>query len=857
MSEYNMGGSSALPSQKVTESQRTKEWKEASLNYYCNFRFTNGSNLRSVRADKIINYDLANGRINLNNIRKICDPMEESGTFGDTFIHHDKISPILHELLGEESIKPDNALVYSEAQKDITRKASNLKGKIVDALNRALLATIDPSTIDPNNPPPTPEQILKIERSTPSDLLEGKSNKLLKILKKKLNTKLLLNQGFKDALIAGEEIYWTGILNGDPALRKCNPLNMTIILDDNDMFIDDAIAVIEERSLTIPSILDEYGDELTKQDLDKLQIYSNGVFGTFNATGSFTPVFETLNGKDYLGGVTPNGSVTNNNSSNFSLRVVRVEWIGMKLVGTLKYTDIESGEIIQKVVDESFKKVWTDFKVYYPDAEIDWFWKNDAWEGVKIGADIYLGIRSKPNQRVRMDNPYYTKLGYTGFIYEATNSKSVSLVDRLKSYQYLYDIISWKLQIVFGSDMGKLMLMDMAQIPRSEGVSLEQWMYYLKENKIAFINSFEESNKGTKQGQHSTFNQFQTIDMSLTNSVQQYINYLGFIEQQIYTVSGVNQQRMGKIHQDEAVGNVQQTIQSSETITQYLFDSHQEVKRRVYESIIEVAKICYRNGMITQYVNDDLTIEMLNLEEFEFENSEFAVFVSNLDKDKLVKTKLDQLAQVAMEQQKVDLSQMIDIVLNDSPNEIINVLKRAEADFYQRQQDTAKQEQTHQQELVQAQQQHEQMLQAFEAEQAQLDRDTNVYISDSKNQTSIETTTISAMGFAKDTDVNENQIPDVMEINKLAFERQKHEADKFHNDLIETNKSKQHNDKIKLEKDKLGSKEMIEKLKIKQVAQQNASQELIQKRQEKLKEKEMNNKLQIERLKLKNKSKTK
>ena len=155
----------------------------------------------------------------------------------------------------------------------------------------------------------------------------------------------------------------------------------------------------------------------------------------------------------------------------------------------------------------------------------EWFWKNDAWEGVRIGADIYVGIRSKPNQRVRMDNPYYTKLGYTGFIYEATNSKSVSLVDRLKSYQYLYDIISWKLQIVFGSDMGKLMLMDMAQIPRSEGVSLEQWMYYLKENKIAFINSFEESNKGTKQGQHSTFNQFQTIDMSLTNSVQQYINY--------------------------------------------------------------------------------------------------------------------------------------------------------------------------------------------------------------------------------------------------------------------------------------------------------------------------------------------
>ncbi len=818
-----MGGSSALPSQKVTESQRTDEWKKASLNYYCNFRYTNGTNLRSIRVDKIINYDLANGRINVNNIRKICDPMNESGTFGDSFIHHDKISPILHELLGEESIKPDNSLVYSEAQQDITRKSQNLKSKIIDSLNRTLLAEIDPSTIDPNNPPPTPEQVLKIEKSSPSDILEAKSNKLLKILKKKLNTKLLLNQGFKDALIAGEEIYWTGILNGEPACRRCNPLNMTIILDDSDMFIDDAIAVIEERLLTIPSIIDEYGDELTKADLDKLQSYSNGVFGTFNSTGGFTPVFETINGTQVLGGVTPSSSSTNNNSSNFSLRVDRVEWIGMKLVGTLKYTDVDSGESIQKVVDESFKKLWKEFKEMQPDAEIEWFWKNDAWEGVRIGADIYIGIRSKPNQRVRMNNPYYTKLGYTGFLYEATNSRSVSLVDRLKSYQYLYDIISWKLQIVFGSDMGKLMLMDMAQIPRSEGVSLEQWMYYLKENKIAFINSFEESNKGTKQGQTSNFNQFQTIDMSLTNSVQQYINYLQFIEQQIYTVSGVNQQRMGKIHQDEAIGNVQQSISSSETITQYLFDSHQEVKRRLYESLIEIAKITYRNGLLTQYVNDDLTIEMLNLEEFEFENSEFAVFVSDLDKDKLIKSKIDQLAQVAMEQQKVDLSHMIDIVLNDSPNEIINVLKRAEADFYQRQQDTAKEQQGHEQQLAANEQEHQKSIEEFTASQKQLDRDLETYIADSNNQTKIEIAEMTAFALDKAPVENIGETADIalkqQELNQKHFaEKMKlqHEENKHSDEhKIKQETLKQKDRELKIKRDDVITKAKAEANKIK------------------------------------------
>jgi len=439
MDDKLTGISSHLPSQKVSNSQRTEEWKKSSLNYYINFRYTNGTNLRSSRNKKIINYDLANGRINIEDIRSLCDPMgSSSGTFSESFMHHDKISPILHELLGEESIKPDNALVYSESSDDITRKGTDLKNRIVESLKQILMGEIDPSTIDPENPPPTPEQILKMERMNPSDMLESKANKMLKILKKKLNTKLLFNQGFKDALIAGEEMYWIGILNGEPAMRKCNPLNMTVILDDGDMFIDDAIAVIEERSLTIPSIIDEYGDELTKKDLDLLLTYSNGTFGTFGSNGGFTPVFGTSNdGQSFLSGVTPNSSSQwNSGSSNFSLSVVRVEWIGMKQVGTLSYTDTETGEEIKKMVDESFKPIYKDFKEYYTDAELEWFWINDAWEGVKIGSDIYLGIKSKSNQRRRMDNPYYTKLGYSGFLYEAQNSQSVSVVDRIKSLQY-------------------------------------------------------------------------------------------------------------------------------------------------------------------------------------------------------------------------------------------------------------------------------------------------------------------------------------------------------------------------------------------------------------------------------------
>ena len=845
--ESNTGSTSSLPKQRVTDSQRTENWKKSSMDYYINFRYTNGSNLRSDRSKKIINYDLANGIINTGDIMKICDPMG-TGTlsFDDQFMHHDMISPILHELLGEEAIKPDNTLVYSESATDMSRKTEGLKTKIVELLKQQLMGEIDPSTIDPNNPPPTPEQVIKAERYSPSDLIESKANKMLKVLKKKLNTKLLLNQGFKDALIAGEEIYWTGISNGEPNARRVNPLNVTVILDDSDTFIDDALAVIEERLLTIPSILDEFGDELSKSDLDKLDEYSRGTFGTFNTAGGFEPVFTTTQDGTALRGVTPSTSYMGNNVNNYAVRVTRVEWMSMKQVGTLDYTD-ENGEVVSKLIDESFKPLFKDFQEIYTDAEVEWFWINEAWEGVKIGTDIYIGVRAKPNQRRRMDNPYYCKLGYTGFIYEATNSRSVSLVDRLKSYQYLRDIIAFKLQLVFSSDIGKVMLMDLAQIPRSEGIDLEKWMYYLKEMKIAFINSFEEGKKGVSQGKTSNFNQFNSIDMSFTQSVQQYINYLQFIDQQIYSVSGVNQQRLGKIHQDEAVTNVQQAQVQSETITQYLFEAHNEVKRRLYTSIIEVAKIAWRNGYVTQYVNDDLGIEMLNIEELEFENSDFAVFVSNLAKDKEIKQKLDQLAQVAMEQQKADLSTIIDTVVNDSPKDIINTLKRVEAEFYQRQAEQQKAEQ-------QAEAQRNEVQKQLHAEQMadkQADRDLKQYEIDSNNATKIQVAEINTYIGQESLDQDNDGIPDPVELGKLSLQERDLASKMFTEQQKIFNDKEKHGKVIQMEQRKLDATKEIENKKLEAIKVQNANQIQLADKKAKLDKEMMDKKMEIEKMKAK------
>jgi hypothetical protein len=837
--------SSVLPVQKLPDSQKTKKWKEQTLNYYVNWRYTNGTSIRSNRNAKIINYDLYNGVVTPNDVVKMCDPLGVvSGTFSDTFQHLDKISQPLHLLLDDEAELPDNSIVISEAPEDINRKQTQLKSKILQALQAQLQADIDPSTVDPNNPPPTPQEIVKNEKKSPSDMIESKVNKMLKILKKRLNTKFTFNQGFKDALVCGEEIYWTGIQNGEPSLRLCNPLNITVIMDDSDVFIDDAIAVVEERLLTVPSIIDEFGDQLDNKTLDKLISYSNGTFGSTMSAGGFEPNFAIMDNQPYLKGVTPSNSYMGNNVNNYAVRVTRVEWIGMKQVGFLSYTDSKTGEFTEKlIVDDTFFSVFSDFKKMFPDAQLDKFWINEAWEGIKIGQDIYLNIQPKPNQRRRMDNPYYCRLGYTGLIYEARNSRSVSLIDRIKPYQYLYDAIAYKLQNMFASDMGRVFLMDLAQIPRSEDIDIEKWMYYLKEMKIGFINSFEEGKKGAATGKlaGSHFNQFQAIDLSLATSIQQYINYLQYIEQQIYYISGVNPQRMGAIKTSEAVSNVDAARQQSAKITGYLFEAHTEVKRRVYTSLVEVAKIAWRKGKMMQYINDDLAIELLNIEEFEFENSEFSVFISNLRKDQQIKEKLDQLAQIALQQQKADLSTIIDTIVNDSPHDIINTLRSAEERFYESQQQNAKAEQDHQAQLAQSQQKHEQEIEAFQAGEKQKDRDLEQYIADENNRTKIEVQELANYFKAPGLDTNNNNIPDPSEIAANALKQQELDHKKF----IE--QSKLSHDKAKHDKN-LSIKQQELDLKKKEL---KSKQELENKKAAAEKSRDLTNKA-IEQSKLKN-----
>lgn len=714
-----------IPRQRIARSKKTKKWGQAVIDDLERLSETETYNGRSTRYKKQINYDLYNGRFDISDFEYVINPYGfKENEFPASLQHYDAISPKINLLLGEEIKRPFNFRSVSINQEAITEMEEARTKAIVEAhmeYVKSLVTGEDKQAAE--------EKLAGLDKYlkySHSDMIERTSNHILNYLMREESLEYKFNEGFKDALIAGEEIYWTGIISGEPRCRVCNPLDITIISDPDSDFVEDAIAVLEERWMTVPNIIDEFymspdfTDKMAKELESK---YTSGTdFGddevAYNSVELIIKGDDENRFKDQLKRRTHDADGT--------VRVLRCEWKSQRKVGFLYM--MEQGQEVVELVDETFEipeEATRDEDGYYhfDDVRLKWYWISEYWEGTKIGDDKYIDIKPKQNQRRDMDNPSICKSGYVGLIYNARNSESISLIDRMKPYQYLYNISFYRLELGMAKDKGKVALMDVAQIPSSEGWDVDKWMYYLDAMSIMFINSQEEGNRG----QQSHFNQFQSIDLSTGNYIQTHVQMLDQIEHKLGELSGVSRQRMGQVQTSELVGNVERSISQSSAITEYWFYQHNEVKRRVLESMLDVARIAWRKGKKINFVTDDLGRRMINVGS-EFANNQYGVFVGNTAKDNKNLAEAKSLLQAAIQSDKIKLSEAVAVLNSDSLVDIRKELEHGEDLAEQRQQAAEQRAQESQEKMAQQVAQQEQEKLAFDREKNIRDNDTKIQV---------------------------------------------------------------------------------------------------------------------------------
>ena len=733
---------SNLPRQMLSFKAKNKKWRAAHLDWAVSKTYFNYSLVRKSVRHKMINYKLLNGHLTMEDMELILNPDHIRANYiPDRINHYPIINSKLNVLRGEESKRVFDFKVVVTNPNAISEIEENKKQALLQDLQQ-LIADTSLSEDEFNQ---------KLEKLNDyytyewQDLREIRANALLNHYIKEYNISLIFNNGFMDAMAVGEEIYQCDIVGGEPVIERVNPLKIRVFKSGYSNKIEDADIIILEDYWSPAKVIDTYYDVLTKKDIEYIETLPDHVgqgttdsmdnlderYGFINANMIDDEV--SISGGNYYFDA---GNLFNDNALNNSLlpydlagnlRVVRMYWKSKRKILKVKSYDPETGEEQYNFYPENYI-VDTD-----NGEEAQTFWINEAWEGTLIGDQkdgIYVNMRPRLVQYNRLSNPSRCHFGIVGSIYNLNDNRPFSLVDMMKPYNYLYDAIHDRLNKALANNWGDILEMDLSKVPK--GWDIGKWMYYARVNHIAVIDSFKEGTIGASTGKLAgALNNAGkgVISTNIGNYIQQQINLLEFIKMEMAEVAGITKQREGQVSNRETVGGVERATLQSSHITEWLFTIHDDVKRRALECFLETAKVAMRGrSMKFQYILSDTSTRIMDIDGDEFAEADYGLVVDNSNGTQELQSKLDTLAQAALQTQTLSFSTITKLYTSSSLAEKQRLIERDEKEIRERQAQAQQQQLESQQQIAQMQNEQKQ-LELQQKEQANVrDNETKILV---------------------------------------------------------------------------------------------------------------------------------
>lgn len=782
-----------LPPQQLPFHRKTKKWRKQIVDWADSKTFFNYSPVRNSVIHKKINYDLLNGKLHMQDLELVINPENQSvGFIPDKIQHYPIMNSKLNVLRGEESKRVFDFRVIITNPNSISEIENTKKEELLQRLQQ-MMADSAQSEEEFNQELEKLNDYFTYEWQ---DHREVRANALLNHYTKEYNMPLLFNNGFMDAMTVGEEIYQCDIVGGEPVIMKIDPLKIRIFKSGYSNKIEDADMIILEDYWSPGQIIDTFYDVLTQKDIEYIEKAPYTLGQT--ATDSMSNIDDRAGFvNNYMIGdeITsqegffwdPLGTSDGVNSSLLpfdmvgNIRVLRVYWKSRRRIKKVKSYDPETGEEMFNFYPETYvinKDNGEEEQILYI---------NEAWEGTKIGEKIYVNMRPKVVQYNRLSNPSRCHFGIVGSIYNLNGNRPFSLVDMMKKYNYLYDVVHDRLNKFMAKNWGKILRLDIAKIPK--GWDIEKWMYYAKANGLAVEDSFREGNIGAATGKLAgAMNNASSgiIDAEFGNSIQSQISLLEFIKMEMSDVAGISRQREGQISNRETVGGIERSTLQSSHITEYLFIQHEDIKKRVLECFLETAKIALKGrNKKFQYILSDSSMRVMEIDGDEFAESDYGLLVDNGQGAQELSQKLDMLAQAALQNQTLSFSTIMKLYNSASLAEKQRIVENDERRIQERIAQA-------QQQQLEVQQQEAQMRQEVEIAKMELENTLN----QRDNETKIFVAQIAAS-----IKVNENDTDGIQEpMSDEAREKLKENIRQF-NARLELDKDKLSLDREKMKKD--------------------------------------------------------
>lgn len=752
-----------------------------------------------------VNYALFNNKINLEDFAYVCRPFgAEAGELPAQMVNRDIVSEKVKALLGMELRLPFSWKAFAVNAEATTRKEQKKFSLIRDYVIEQVLASINQEqpVQTPQEQAPqqmlqaqpqqqqapvgqiqqpqqeeqghamTPPEVMRYMEREHQDPAEVLANQLLAYLAERCELKAKFSQGFKHYCLSAREIYLIEIWNKEPNIEVVNPLHFRCSMSANSDKIEDGEWATCEYMMSPSEVVNKFGEYLTDSDIDK--IYDKQfATGTQEAIDEFFEFDDDITERDLN-----------------TVRVLHCTWKGLRKIQFLTYSN-EEGEILETIVDENYK-----LNEDAGDINLESQWIPEVYEGWKIGTDIYVKMQPVPGQFKDIDNLFYCKLPYYGVVCDNMNSEPVSIMDRLKTYQYYYNIVMYRLELMLASDKGKKILMNINAIPKSSGIDIKKWQYFFESTSIMWIDPNEEGS-----GYNDVNTLAKTIDLSLASDISRYIQLADYIRQQAGVAVGINEKITGEVGNRETSTNYQQSLQQSSNTLEPYFFQHTQARKAVIEALLEQAKIAYSTYHQEKlvYVTDDLTQKIIEMDDELLDNSTYGIFVTDSYKLEETKQQIQQLAQAALQSQQIELADVISVLRQQTIVEAEEVLKVRQK---QKLEEVKKMQEQEQQALAQE----EEKKREFERERHQMELETIRVKEAERRQTEIIKASLTGASFNPDLDKDNDGTNDFMELAKAADHNLKVEQVQAKNQLDREkfeNQKQVEAKKIAIEKEKL------------------------------------------------------
>lgn len=691
MTEEVMTSATSRPIQKLSIKKKGRAWVEANIKHILNrAHIGDGSTRTFPGAD--MNSPIYKGRIY--RMQKCYDAYnsewlkEEFEYLTNPFgLKEDDVDlptvpqnvnilrPAIDLLIGEKIKRPFRFTVIETSPEMVSYLEDYKKQMIVTSLIQQVQNMVQGEETYPTQ---SLEEIENFMSYTVKNVYERAGQLLLNKYRKELNIDDTFVRAWKDALLAGEAIVYTGDGKAKPEVSKVNPIFCDFERHPDMERIEEASWFVRRFWMPVSKCLDTF--ELTPTQIKTLAEKFD--LGVINGIGdiydtSFRLFVDTSN-------------LNGDNDLNVGGDIVTCHhfvWRSWEKIGYLKRED--EGNITLDIVGEEY--------VAQEGETIEWDWKGSIWESYLLDDDIVTDYRQTD----------YTDLPYYGNLMNNTNTRNVSLAELIMPLQALYMEIVYRLLLTIARDKGKVLNMEMTSIPTSLGIDTKKWMHYLSFVGINFMNQNDEGwDQNVNTPNRSAH--LSSSDLTMASVINEYIGIMNKIEDLVGSISGVSKQRQGVIAASELVGNVERSILQSNVITEHWFQKMNDLEKRVYNALLmSCQRLIEKGSNAVMIALDDISRQFMTIPDG-FKFADLNVYISDSSEDMRKSEAMRGLAQHALAA-GASLAETAELFISDNVADMKVQLRKIDA----------KRQEMEQQRNEQAQKIAEMNLQARQAEVAE------------------------------------------------------------------------------------------------------------------------------------------